>query len=462
MADFTLPGKGEIHFIGIGGISMSGLAHILLENGYEVSGSDICASHLTENLKAEGARIHIGHRAQNIKSPALVVYSAAIKEDNPELLAARQGGFLAISRAVLLGAIMKRYRCPITVAGTHGKTTTTAMLAEVLLAAGLDPTVSIGGELGAIGGNIHVGKSEYFLTEACEYTQSFLAFYPFISLILNIEPDHLDFFTGIDHIIETFRLFAALTPENGAIIANRDDKNVRRAIKGARAEVITFALSEKADFTARNISFDEGGCAAFDLVYKAQKISEVKLAAPGRHNILNALATLACANRLGLDAGAAAKGLSQFKGAHRRFERRGKWRGAEIIDDYAHHPTEIKATIETALRFCKAKLYIVFQPHTYTRTKALFDDFAAALTGDFEVIITDIYAAREKDNGLIHSKDLAGAIANARYIGVFSECAKYLASHVKENDVVITMGAGDIYTVGNMLLEMGERPDPEA
>ncbi len=444
--------KRHVHFIGIGGISMSGLAQILLHNHIEVSGSDMKDSHLVEELRAHGAAISIGHSAQNITDPDLVVYTAAIKDDNPELVEARRRGIEAIERAALLGELMKSYETAIAVAGTHGKTTTTSMLAHVLLAAGTDPTIMVGGELDAIGGNLRKGGKQYFLTEACEYHRSFLEFFPKIGIILNIEADHLDYFKDLDEIVDTFSDFAARLPKDGTLVIANDNKNNQIAAKSAKCPVVTVGLKD-ADYLAKNICYDSDGHPTFDVVNGETTLCTLTLHVTGKHNVYNALAAFACGMCLGFSPKHIKQGLESFGGAKRRFEKKGEFGGIAVFDDYAHHPTEIKATLKTAMKIPHNTLWCVFQPHTYTRTKALFHDFSASLRYADRVIITDIYAAREKDTGLVHAKDLADTIEGSIYIKEFSEIVDYLAKQVRPGDIVITMGAGNVYLVGEALLQ---------
>lgn len=446
-----------IHFIGIGGVSMSALALILKHHGYRVTGSDFRDGSQLDRVRAAGIPVAIGHSADNIGDAALVVYTAAIHEDNPELKAARASNAVVVERPILLGAMMKRYRCPIAVAGTHGKTTTTSMISQLLMRAQLDPTVLVGGDLPAIGGNLREGGNQYMVMEACEYCGSFLNFFPTVAILLNVEEDHLDFFKDIDDIIGYFKRFAALVPSDGLIVANADEKNVQRCLSNAACKVVTYGLhTANADFTARNISYDELGMGRFDLYKRGKFIRRMELNVPGAHNISNALATIAVGDWLGISSSVLQAGLSDFHGTDRRFQHKGDFNGARIIDDYAHHPTEIAATLAAA-GAGTGDVWCVFQPHTYTRALKLKDSFAGCFSGCKQVVVADIYAAREKDTGLIHSRDLAAAIDaashNAVYIEGFSAIADYLAAHVQPGDTVITLGAGDVYKVGHLLLE---------
>lgn len=440
-----------VHFIGIGGVSMSGLAEILMDRGFSVSGSDRAETPITCRLQSLGAEIYIGQCASNIKNPQLIVYSAAIKPDNEERIAAENSGIPVIDRATLVGAIMKLYPHPVAIAGTHGKTTTTSMMSHIALAAELDPTISIGGALPAIGGNIRVGRGTHFICEACEYHQSFLRFFPLVSIILNVEADHLDFFRDLNHIKETFRALADLTPPGGAVIINADDDNTVSAVSGTAANCITCSRKKDADYVAQDVVLQENGCPAFTVLERGIALGTVFLSVPGGHNISNALCAVAASRFLGLPFNKIAEGLKSFTGVGRRFEKKGIKNGVIVIDDYAHHPTEIAATLKVAAETAKGRVWCVFQPHTYTRTKSLFPEFVSAL-GDAKPFILDIYAAREKDTGLVHARDLANAIPDASYMPSFKDCADYIAAHAKEGDMLITMGAGDIYRVGELFL----------
>lgn len=453
--DFKKP--VNVHFIGIGGISMSGLAEILLEAGFKVSGSDRAPSELTERLTSEGATVYYGQREENISSDTeLVVYTAAIKEDNPEYAKAKQLGIEMLTRAELLGQIMKNYETPIAVSGTHGKTTTTSMITQILLEADTDPTVSVGGMLDAIGGNIRIGHTGMFITEACEYTNSFLSFYPKVEVILNIEEDHLDFFKDIDDIRNSFKKFAKLLPEDGLLVINADIDNYEEIYEGLSCKVITVSAKGNADITASDIVYDEKGCAGFDYYIEGKKAGHMQLSVPGEHNVSNALSAIAVGVHLGITEDVIGRGLNAFDGTDRRFQYKGKIGDVTIIDDYAHHPTEIMATLKACENYPHKKLWLVFQPHTYTRTKALFDDFAKALSLADEVVLADIYAAREKDTLGMSSELLCQAVNNngtlAKYFGSFDEIENYLLLNCSPGDLLITMGAGDIVKVGESLL----------
>lgn len=451
-----LPKNARIHFVGIGGISMSGLAQVMLKNGFRVSGSDRQSSHITDKLKGMGAEVFIGHAEENVSDADLVVNTAAVHADNPELVEAKKRNIRIIDRAECLGAIMKKYKHAVGIAGTHGKTSTTSMLAHLLVFANTDPTISVGGELDLIGGNIRIGGSDIFVTEACEYTNSFLKFYPTVAVITNIEEDHLDFFSGLEEIKQSFRKFAELTGESGVVIACGDDENVKETLSGEKLNILYYGITDKFDFYADNIVY-KGGFPSFDVISKGEKLCHIDLNVPGDHNIKNALAAIAVATVLAIEPEIAANGIETYKGVHRRFEKKGIFNGAVLIDDYAHHPTEIEATLKAASKFERNKIYCVFQPHTYSRTKTLWNEFLKAFDNVDELVIVDIYAAREVYDGETRSEELARQISqrgiNACYLPSFEEAAKYLKENVCENDIVFTMGAGDVYKIGDMLLE---------
>lgn len=453
--DFAKP--EAIHFIGIGGISMSGLAEILLKEGFRVTGSDARRSELTDRLEALGAAVYYGQRAENIGNNIdVAVYTAAVHPDNPEYEAVVGRGIPLMSRADLLGQIMKNYRQAIAVAGTHGKTTTTSMLTDVLLAADADPTVSVGGILPSIGGNIRVGQSELFVTEACEYTNSFLSFYPKIEIILNIEADHLDFFKDLADIRNSFREFAYKLPPDGLLVINSGIVRYREITEGLACRVVTVGSAPESDYSAGDIVYDELARPTFTLRTHGREAGRISLGVPGEHNVYNALAVIAAADALGIPREAAAAGLKRFTGANRRFEKKGELGGVTIIDDYAHHPQEIAATLAAARNYPHKKLWCVFQPHTYTRTRAFLDEFAAALAAADEVILADIYSARETDTLGVSSRDIAVRLAESGaqvvYLPSFDEIETFILKNCSEGDLLITMGAGDIVKVGERLL----------
>lgn len=449
----------NIHCIGIGGIGLSAIAELLLSRGYTVSGSDMKESDITLHLARSGARIFIGHRAENVEEADLVVYSAAVGSDNPELVRAAEKGIPAVTRAELLGVLMREYENSIAISGTHGKTTTTSMVSLVFEAARLEPTIFVGGNLAEIGGNVKVGHSQYFITEACEYMDSFLNLRPKMEIILNIDSDHLDYFKDIEHIVSSFDRFAHLVPKEGTIIAYDANPFVNKVISGLD-NVVTFGLGENCDYAASGICFSENGMPSFDVLHRGTFLCRVQLAIPGEHNILNALAAFACCHTLGVDAALIAQTLENFHGTQRRFDLVGTTaRGVKVVDDYAHHPTEIKATLHASQNVPHNQLWCIFQPHTYTRTLALFDQFAEAFNKADKLILTEIYAAREKNIYKISSAQLVEKIKETHpekmvlFMDNFEEIADYVWENAQPGDMVITMGAGDIYKVGEMILE---------
>lgn len=449
----------NIHCIGIGGIGLSAIAELLLSRGFAVSGSDMKESDITDNLASSGARIFIGHRAENVDGSDLVVYSSAVGMDNPELKEAREKNIPAITRAEMLGILMDEYENSIAISGTHGKTTTTSMVSLILQKAKTDPTILVGGNLAEIGGNVRVGNGRYFITEACEYMDSFLSLRPKIEIILNIDSDHLDYFKDIDHIVSSFDKFAGLVPENGLIIAYAANPFVKQVIKNLD-NVVTFGLNEDCTYSGDDVVFNNKGLPSFDVKKNGKTLARVQLSVPGEHNILNALAAFACCHSLGISAEIIKETLEAYHGTQRRFDIVGTTStGVKIVDDYAHHPTEIKATLSACQNIPHNKLWCVFQPHTYTRTMALFDQFADAFEKADELILAEIYAAREKNIYKISAAQLAEKIKethpqkNVIFMDDFGKIADYVRKGTEKGDLVLTMGAGDIYKVGDMILE---------
>ena len=446
----------HIYFIGIGGISMSALARILVQKGINVSGSDIKESELTKKLEGEGIEVKYTQVAENI-TPDIdhVVYTAAISKDNPELKKAQELNIPLVNRASLLSDIMKGYKYSIGVSGTHGKTSTTSMLSHILIEAKKDPTISVGGMLPLIGGNLKIGKEEFFLTEACEYTNSFLELSPNVEVILNIEADHLDFFKDLDDIRKSFKKFIAKLDDNGILIINEKISNKEELLDGFSGKVYSFGLG-KGYVNAKNINYDFEGKAEFDLYVEDKFMGKIKLSVYGEHNILNALAAIATGMALDISLEDIKRGLEGYGGVHRRFEIKGTVKGLTVIDDYAHHPGEIEATIEAAKKLKYKRLCVVFQPHTYSRTKALLEDFARVLSKADLVVLADIYAAREKDTLGVSSRDIETLInkksQKAYYFPTFDEIESFVLSKLDKGDICITMGAGDIYKLGEDIL----------
>lgn len=449
----------QIHCIGIGGIGLSAIADVLLARGYKVTGSDMNQSDQVDRLMREGVRVSLGHRAKNVGDADLVVYSAAVGADNPELAKAKEAGIPCITRAKMLGELMKVHENSIAIAGTHGKTTTTSMISLVLLKAGMDPTILVGGNLAEIGGNVKVGQGDFFVTEACEYMDSFLEMRPKIEIILNIDSDHLDYFKDIDHITQSFHRFIELLPDDGIVFAYDANPFVKKIIKG-RQNVITYGISEGCTYCADDIEFNGKGNPSFSVLHRGEKICKIQLCIPGEHNLLNALVTVACCHTLGVDVDTIVDTLREYKGTERRFDEMGETRsGMRIVDDYAHHPTEIKATLKAVRNMDYNKIWCIFQPHTYTRTIALFDEFPEAFSGADKVVLAEIYAAREKNIHKISSKSLMPEIKkkypdkDVYFFEEFEEIANFVYNNAEPNDLILTMGAGDVYRIGEMILE---------
>ena len=456
---FDLKKVRNVHFIGIGGISMSGLAEILYNEGICVTGSDMKASITTKNLNDIGIKVFIPHDEENINGSDLVIYTAAVAMDNPELLKAKRLGIKTIDRATLLGHIMDDYNFSIACAGTHGKTSTTSMVSSILLDDKKDPTVHIGGLLPSIQKSTKVGSKGCFITEACEYVDSFLKLNPKMAILSNVELDHLDYFKDLAQLKKSFEQFVAKVPSDGYVVANIDDENIGSIIQGVKCNLVTYGIENKnAMWQARDISFDKRGFPSFN-VYESEKfIGKISLSVPGNHNVSNALSAISgCLMHFkGLDFETVKKSLVNFKGAGRRFEIKGEVGGVIIVDDYAHHPTEIKVTLNSVKNGTYKNVICVFQPHTYTRTKELLFEFSNSFENADVVIISDIYAAREKDTGEIHAKDLCELLIakgkKAVYFENFENIQKFILENSAKGDIVITMGAGDIFKVGEGLL----------
>lgn len=454
--DFDTPAK--LHFTGIGGISMSALAEIMLSRGFTVTGSDMKESEITDRLESLGANIFYKQSADNITSDIdVLIYTAAVKQDNPELVKAKELNIPLLTRAEFLGQIMLNYPMAIGVSGTHGKTTTTSMLSQIMLEAETDPTILVGGIMPAIKGNTRVGHSDKLITEACEYTNSFLSFKPNMAIILNVAADHLDFFKDLDDIRHSFRKFAELVPSDGCLIINSDIDHVDYFTEGLECKVITVGSNpEKSMYSPANISYDAFAKGSYDLLVDGKETYHVQLNVTGEHNIYNSLAAIAAAHFMGISDEQIKAGLLAYGGTDRRFQYKGKISDVTIIDDYAHHPDEITATINTAKHYPHKKLWVVFQPHTYTRTKALLPEFAQALKDADTVVLADIYAAREKNTIGISSKDLLNEIknldGNGFYFPSFSEIENFLLENCEPGDLLITMGAGDVVKIGEHLL----------
>ena len=439
----TIKNANNIFMVGIGGVSMCALAEVLRSKGFNISGSDMQESEAVDNLREKGFSVVIGHSAENIADCDILIRTAAAREDNPEVAAARARGIPVIERAQAWGVIMEEYKNALCISGTHGKTTTTGMSAHIALAAELDPTVMLGGHLPAIAAGHRLGADNIIIAEACEYCNSFLHLSPTISVILNIEPDHLDFFSGIDDIIASFSAFASKSEH---VLISGTDENAAAAVKNIPHK--TFGADSRFDIFCKNLSFSKG-IPSFEIWADGEKYTEVALNVPGTHNVMNALAAAGAARILGISGAAVKAGLESFRGTGRRFERLGSYNGADIADDYAHHPTEVKATLAAAREMGYSRVVLAFQPHTYTRTAKLFDDFISALKAD-KVLITEIYAAREKPTG-ISAKALADAIPGAAFYPTLDGLEQALAELARDGDLILTMGAGSIGTVGRNL-----------
>ena len=444
---YLVPGK-HIHLIGIGGVSMRPLGLVLRGMGMTVTGSDMNSSVSTDELIARGIEVHIGHNAENIRGADCIIRTAAAHNDNPEIAAARAQGIPVFERAQAWGVIMREYKNAICISGTHGKTTTTAMVTHIFIEAQRDPTVMLGGYLPLLGAGHRVGSGDTIIMESCEYCDSFLNFYPTIAIINNIEADHLDYFKDLAAVQRSFRRFAALVPRTGYVLANGDDENTLTALADLR--YLTFGLNRRHDINARNLSED---MRSFDIFAGGKLYCHVQLQVYGRHNVYNALAAAGAAYVMGVEGEAVARGLAQFTGAGRRMEFKGRFNGADIYDDYAHHPGELHALIDAVQKMGYKRVLLAFQPHTYTRTKALFDDFVRELKRVEAPVLAEIYAAREQNTIGISSRHLAQEIPDALYFETLPEVTAYLRSVAREGDLILTVGAGDIYKAGEALLK---------
>lgn len=445
---YIIPGR-HAHLVGIGGVSMSSLAEVLFQNGMKISGSDWQESAKVKHLRELGITIHTGaQEAENILGADCIIRTAAAGDDNPEVAAALAAGIPVFERAEAWGAIMQRYENAVCIAGTHGKTSTTSMTTHIFMAAQADPTVMIGGTLPLIGSDYRVGKGDTIILESCEYCNSFHYFFPTIAVVLNVEEDHLDFFKDLDDIKASFRRFAALAQQNGRIVCNADDDNTMDALAGL--PVFTFGIERKADLRAENLIWDHG-MPEFDIVAEGKQYAHLALKVGGMHSVYNALAAAASAYLLGIDGNAVKAGLETFTGAGRRFEYRGEFNGAKIYDDYSHHPSELAALFSMVRSLGYERIVCAFQPHTYTRTKALFGDFVQQLRSVDQVILAEIFAAREKNTIGISSRDLAAEIPGAIYCPTLDDVADQLRKTARPGDLILTVGAGNIVSVADML-----------
>lgn len=448
--DHLLDTVKKIHFIGIGGSGMCPIAEILHTKGYQLTGSDCATSDTLERIKGYGIPVFMGHSADNIKDTELVVYTAAVKKDNPELVAAQEKGIPCIERSVMLGIITRKFKKSIAVSGTHGKTSTTGMLTQILVGSGFDPSAIIGGKLNYIGGNGCAGKSDIVVAEACEYVDTFLQLTPYISIILNIDADHLDYFGTIDNIKKSFNKFAKQT--TGSLVINGDDENTIDAVKDVELPKITFGLNENNVYYATNLEIIDNAFYQYDFMHNGEKLCTIELKVPGKHNVYDSLAACSTAHQLGVNPEDIRKNMLEFTGVHRRFEILGKIKGITVADDFAHHPTELTATLTAAKEMGFRKVWAVFQPHTYSRTSMLLDDFAKALKIPDVAIISEILAVREDNIYNIYNTDLGDKVPGSICLDTFSEITKYVCDHAREGDLILTMGGGNVYMCANMIL----------
>jgi UDP-N-acetylmuramate--alanine ligase len=460
----SLPPNARLHIIGIGGAGMSAIAIVLMERGYQVSGSDQSESDVTQRLRDQGAQVFIGHRAENVGEVAMVIASSAVREDNLEIVAARSRGLPISKRAQFLGWLMQG-SLGVAIAGTHGKTTTTAMITQILLGAGRDPSFIVGGTIGAIGKSAHAGRDREFVIEADEYDRTFLGITPTIAIITNVEHDHPDYYPTFDDVLAAFRSFIKLLPADGLLIVCGEDAPATKLASSA-AQKMLYGFDPKFDWYATDVRPNNAGGNDFLAYHHGESLGLVRLRVPGQHNVLNALAALAATDRLGVPFGAAQDALSEFRGVGRRFEVRGEVKGVTIVDDYGHHPTEIKATLAGAhQRYPDRSIWAVFQPHTYSRTKTLLDQFAAAFVDADHVIVTAIYAAREKESLGISNADVVRSLnhPDARAIDALMEVVEYLRANAKAGDVVITFSAGDANKISTaMINEQNDKRSEES
>lgn len=452
----------HVHMIGIGGSSMSGLAEMLLKQGYHLTGSDNAHSHAVERLEAMGVRVYIGHHESNVRDADVIVYSAAIHPDNPERAWAFAHGIPQIERAELLGQVMEGHRDAVCVSGTHGKTTTSSMIAQMLLDCGMDPAVHIGGRVDALGGGTRIGSDRVFVAEACEYAGSFLHMHPTVAVVLNIEEDHLDYYGDIGHIEEAFFNFCSLLPENGLVLGCGDDPRVRTLLARLDRRHETFGFGADSDWQAGNLATGDLGRPEFDALYRGRALCHVALKVAGRFNVLNALAALAAVHALGADMEKAAASLSAFAGAHRRFEHTGDIDGVHMYHDYGHNPTEMRGAISVACEQHANHVWAVMQPHTFSRVKTLFNDYLTCTAAADYTLVTDIYAAREVDPGDINSRMLVDGMkvhgVNAVLTPTFDDTEAYLRAHWQPGDLVLTMGCGNINLLNEQMQKHGDTP----
>ncbi len=446
----------KIYLIGIGGVSMSGIAMLLKESNYTVEGTDREINASVKNLMNKGIKVNIGHNYDNIKKDVdLVVRTAAIKDDNPEIISAKDKNIKIIDRAEMLGYILKKYKNSICISGTHGKTTTTSIVSEILLKANVDPTITVGGNLPSIGGNLKIGSNDYIIAEACEYVNSFLKFYPTVGVILNVEHDHLDFFKTLDDVLQSFNKFGKNVNENGYLIINKDIVGLEKILKDITCNVITFG-KENADYIYEILKIDDKGYSEFRILKNGMEVCKTKINMPGEYNILNALASFVIADVLELDKGNIGESIKEYKGVDRRYQFKGYFKDTPVVDDYAHHPTEINALLSAVKKGKYKRIFTIFQSHTYTRTKELLKEFGESLKESDEIIVVDIYSAREENIYNIYPQNIVEEIKkyndNVVYLKEYEEIRTLLENKVTKEDIILTVGAGDIFLLGEYLV----------
>ncbi len=443
----------RIHFVGIGGSGMCPLAEILLGKGYEITGSDAAQSDTLDRIRSLGIKVSMGHAPENVRGADLVVYTAAVKQDNPELAAAREWNIPAVERCVMLGYVASQFSQSIAVCGTHGKTTTTSMLTQILTMAGFDPTAVIGAKLPFLGSNSRTGQSEYMVCEACEYVDSFLHIYPAVTVMLNVDEDHLDYFGTLERIKESFTQFAGQTSD--ILVVNGDDDNTMFCVQGMEEKgkkIVTFGFGDQNEYRAV-LSDKSGVYDSFELMHGQEKIADIALNVPGKFNVMNALAAAAAAVTLGVPVQKAAEALNAFTGAHRRFESLGTFRGIDVADDFAHHPAELRVTLETAMKMGYQQVWAVFQPHTFSRTFTFLNEFAEVLSIPDHCILSEILPVRETNTYHIYAKDLAEKIPGCVWFETFEEIADYVTSRAKPGDLILTIGGGNVYMCADMIVK---------
>ena len=449
----------KVHMVGIGGVSMSGIAEILVNFGFQVTGSNNVETETTKKLEKAGIKVFIGHNEKNIVDQDVVVYSAAIKQDNPELVTAKSKNIPIIERADFLGELTRCYKDTITISGTHGKSTTTSMVSLCFLEALKDPSIQVGADIKQLNGNYKVGNSEYFIIEACEYVESFLTLHPTVVLINNIDNDHLDYFKTMDNIVNAFRKFVARMPVDGLFVGCTDDSHVRQLLDefGGRKTTYGLDLTNSPDYYPADVHYDGLGCASFDLMHRGERLGRVTLHVPGQHNMLDAIAASAVALEHGTDIQTVITALARFRSVQRRFEYYGERNGVRVFHDYAHHPAEIRAAMDCALRTPHKKLFVVFQCNSFTRARTLFTENVDCFRGADKVLVPDIYPGREKDDGSVHARDMVASInaktSNAEYMPTFEQINDYLLHNAAAGDIVLTLGSGDVYKQTKLFLE---------